>query len=136
MEHVFMCESFHGNTEFHKQNGCLTFQYYSRVAKKIMDVMKDTEVVTHDDYTTMSRNYKMGVANEYMKATVQGNVLFDPTSQLPREVLLETTLKAFGFSMDIWEVCCTINHNNQSLLLRIRKQIFLLTVEKYFHWCQ
>lgn len=78
--------------------------------------MKDTEVVTHDDYTTMSRNYKMGVANENMQATVQGNVFFDPTSQLPREVLLETTLKAFGFSMDIWEVCCTINHNNQSLL--------------------
>lgn len=80
-----------------------------------MDVLKDTEVVTHDDYTTMSRNYKMGVANENMQATFQGNVFFDPTGQLPREVLLETTLKAFGFSMDIWEVCCTINHNNQSL---------------------
>lgn len=55
------------------------------------DIMND-----YNDYTAKSRNYKMGVA--------QGNVIFDPSSQLPREILLETTLKAFGFNLDIWEV--------------------------------
>lgn len=70
-----------------------------------MDALQDTDVTTHSDYTTKSRNYKL--------AGVQGHIVFDPSSQLPREVLLETTLKAFGFNMDIWEVCSTAGHNNQ-----------------------
>lgn len=73
-----------------------------------MDAMQDTNVATHSDYTTKSRNYKLGVAHENMQASIQGNVIFDPSNQLPREVLLETTLKAFGFSMNIWEVCITV----------------------------
>lgn len=80
------------------------FTYHHRVAKKLMDVLKDTEVFTHSDYTSKSRNYKLGVAYEDMQAGVQGSLFFDPSSKLPREVLLETTLKAFGFSMDVWEV--------------------------------
>ncbi|TMS12086.1 Apolipoprotein B-100 [Larimichthys crocea] len=75
-----------------------------KLGKKIMDAMQDTNVATHSDYTTKSRNYKLGVAHENMQASIQGNVIFDPSNQLPREVLLETTLKAFGFSMNIWEV--------------------------------
>lgn len=78
--------------------------------------MQDTEVATHSDYTTKSRNYKLGVAQENVQAVVQGNVVFDPSSQLPREVLLETTLKAFGFSMDLWEVCFTAGRNNQGFI--------------------
>ncbi|XP_071777034.1 apolipoprotein B-100-like [Centroberyx gerrardi] len=75
-----------------------------KLGKKIMDVLQNTDVATHTDYTTMSRNYKLGMAHESMQANVQGNIVFDPTSQLPREVLLETTLKAFGYNMDMWEV--------------------------------
>lgn len=73
------------------------------LGKKIVDALQDTGVTTHSDYTTKSRNYKLGVAHESMLASIQGNIVFDPSSQLPREVLLETTLKAFGFNMDIWE---------------------------------
>lgn len=69
-----------------------------------MDALQDTDVATHNDYTTKSRNYKLGVAHESMQAAIQGNIVFDPSNQLPREVLLETTLKAFGFNLDIWEV--------------------------------
>lgn len=69
-----------------------------------MEVLKGTEVLTHSDYASKSRNYKLGVAYEDMQASVQGSLFFDPSSQLPREVLLETTLKAFGFDMDVWEV--------------------------------
>uniref|UniRef100_A0A3Q1IQG0 Vitellogenin domain-containing protein n=1 Tax=Anabas testudineus TaxID=64144 RepID=A0A3Q1IQG0_ANATE len=71
---------------------------------KLLDALQDTDVTTHHDYTTKSRNYKLGVGYENMHAGIQGNIVFDPSSQLPREVLLETTLKAFGFNMDIWEV--------------------------------
>lgn len=44
------------------------------------------------------------MAHGNMEASIQGSMIFDPSSQLPREALLETTLKAFGYSMDIWEV--------------------------------
>ena len=47
------------------------------------------------------------MAHESMQAAIQGNSVFDPSSQLPREMMLETTLKAFGFNMDLWEVCST-----------------------------
>ncbi|KAM7395254.1 hypothetical protein PAMA_006830 [Pampus argenteus] len=75
-----------------------------KLGEKIMDVLQDTDVATHNDYTTKSRNYKLGIAHESMQASIQGNTVFDPSSQLPREVLLETTLKAFGYNMDLWEV--------------------------------
>ncbi|KAM4521771.1 apolipoprotein B-100-like [Odontesthes bonariensis] len=75
-----------------------------KLGEKIMAALQDTDVATHNDYTTKSRNYKLGVAHETLQANIEGNVIFDPSNQLPREVLLETTLKAFGFSMDIWEI--------------------------------
>lgn len=77
-----------------------------------MDVLQDTDVVAHNDYTTKSRNYKLGVAHESMQASIQGNVIFDPSNQLPKEVLLETTLEAFGYSMDIWEVSMSLSFND------------------------
>ncbi|KAM9840237.1 apolipoprotein B-100-like [Aulostomus maculatus] len=71
---------------------------------QIFEALQDTDVATHGDYTTKSRNYKLGTPIEALLAKIQGNVIFDPSSQLPREALLETTLKAFGYNMDIWEV--------------------------------
>ncbi|KAK5884319.1 hypothetical protein CesoFtcFv8_018155 [Champsocephalus esox] len=75
-----------------------------KLGKRIVDALEDTEVATHSDYSTKSRNYKLGMANENMQAAIQGNMIFDPSSQLPREVLLETTLQVFGFDMDLWEI--------------------------------
>uniref|UniRef100_A0A3B3BIT0 Vitellogenin domain-containing protein n=1 Tax=Oryzias melastigma TaxID=30732 RepID=A0A3B3BIT0_ORYME len=72
--------------------------------KKILDALQNVEGTTDYDFTTTSRNYKLGVAHESLLASVEGNVIFDPSNQLPREVLLETTLEAFGYSVDIWEV--------------------------------
>ncbi|CAB1335350.1 unnamed protein product [Coregonus sp. 'balchen'] len=51
-------------------------------------------------FATMSRNFKMDTAMGSMK----GNMIFDSTDSLPKEVLLETTLKAFGYSSDMLEV--------------------------------
>uniref|UniRef100_A0A671W5P2 Vitellogenin domain-containing protein n=1 Tax=Sparus aurata TaxID=8175 RepID=A0A671W5P2_SPAAU len=74
------------------------------IGKKIMDALQENEVETHNEYTTKSRNYKLGMAYENMGTSAQGHIIFDSSNQLPREVLLETTLKAFGFNMDVWEV--------------------------------
>jgi len=43
-----------------------------------------------------SRNYKIG--------SMEGNVIFDGASYLPKEVMLDMTLKAFGFEIDMMEV--------------------------------
>lgn len=96
---------------------CVTPQYYSSIGKKIMDALQENEVETHNEYTTKSRNYKLGMAYENMGASAQGHVVFDSSNQLPREVLLETTLKAFGFNMDVWEVCNTVGLIISILLL-------------------
>lgn len=64
--------------------------------------MHDEEVLTHSNYTQLSRNYKMDVFIPGSK--MQGSIIFDPSSQLPREVMLETTLKTFGYNLDFIEV--------------------------------
>lgn len=64
-------------------------------------------MLTHSNYTQLSRNYKMDVlmpGKDVMGSNMQGSIIFDPSSQLPREVMLETTLKAFGYNLDVIEV--------------------------------
>ncbi|XP_019727149.1 apolipoprotein B-100-like [Hippocampus comes] len=75
-----------------------------KLGKKITDALQDYDVETHHDYTTKSRNYKLGLANDNMQANFQGNVIFDPSNQLPREVMMESTLKVFGYNVDMWEL--------------------------------
>ncbi|XP_010876759.2 apolipoprotein B-100 [Esox lucius] len=76
-----------------------------KLGAKILDVITDpTLVSTHGDYTTSSRNYKMDAGMNDMQTSMQGNMIFDPTSQLPKEIMLETTLKAFGYNIDMLEI--------------------------------
>lgn len=91
---------------------------------KITEVLQDIDETTHSEFTTMSRNYKMEAAMPgNMQTSMQGNIIFDPSSQLPKEVMLETTLKAFGYNIDMWEVCkkeatfLVTCYNNQLLIL-------------------
>jgi len=74
-----------------------------KLGKKILEVMGENDVTTHEDYRTMARNYKMEAGMENVLTGMKGSVIFDPSSQLPREVLLEMTLKAFGLNLDMWE---------------------------------
>lgn len=46
--------------------------------------------------TKFSRNYRMG--------SIEGNIIFEGTRYLPKEAMLEMTLKAFGFDIDMMEV--------------------------------
>lgn len=48
------------------------------------------------DPTKFSRNYKIG--------SVEGNMIFEGTSYLPKEAMLEMTLRAFGYEIDMMEV--------------------------------
>lgn len=69
--------------------------------------MQDDEVLTHSNYTQLSRNYKMDIfmpGKDVIGSSTQGSIIFDPSSQLPREVMLETTLKAFSYNLDFMEV--------------------------------
>ncbi|CAL8392229.1 unnamed protein product [Arctogadus glacialis] len=75
-----------------------------KLAKRIMEVLQNTDVPTHTDYTTLSRNYKLGMAHKSMQANTKGNIIFDVSSQLPREVMLETTMEVFGYTVDMWEI--------------------------------
>lgn len=72
---------------------------------KIRDLLQANEIGPIMDPNKFSRNYKMGL--------VEGNVIFEGNSFLPKEVMLEMTLKAFGYDIDMLEVnffgCLTIH---------------------------
>ncbi|XP_062406579.1 apolipoprotein B-100-like [Sardina pilchardus] len=64
--------------------------------QKILDALQGNEVGTVMDPTKFSRNYKVG--------SMEGNMIFEGVSYLPKEVMLEMTLNAFGFDVDMFEI--------------------------------
>nr|XP_015212508.1 PREDICTED: apolipoprotein B-100 [Lepisosteus oculatus] len=70
--------------------------------------LKSFEVPVVEGSRKFSRNYKisssMPLQEEPLEASMQGNMIFDPSGYMPREVMLETTLKAFGYNIDMFEV--------------------------------
>ncbi|XP_039982146.1 apolipoprotein Bb, tandem duplicate 1 [Xiphias gladius] len=64
--------------------------------QKIRDALQDNEIGPLMDPAKFSRNYKIG--------SVEGNMIFEGTSYLPKEVMLEMTLKAFGYEIDMMEI--------------------------------
>ncbi|XP_071776893.1 apolipoprotein B-100-like [Centroberyx gerrardi] len=64
--------------------------------QKILEALQGNEIGTVMDPIKFSRNYKMG--------SVEGNMIFEGTSYLPKEVMLEMTLKAFGYDIDMMEI--------------------------------
>lgn len=63
----------------------------------ILDAFQDNEVGKVMDPTKFSRNYKIG--------SLEGNMIFEGENKLPKEVILEMTLNAFGYDIDMFEVC-------------------------------
>ncbi|KAG7509082.1 apolipo B-100-like [Solea senegalensis] len=64
--------------------------------EKILNALQNNELKSDMDPTKFSRNYKIG--------SVEGNMIFEGTNYLPKEVMLEMTLKAFGFEIDMMEI--------------------------------
>ncbi|XP_005731238.1 apolipoprotein Bb, tandem duplicate 1 [Pundamilia nyererei] len=63
---------------------------------KLQDAIQGNEIGPIMDPTKFSRNYKFG--------SLEGNMIFEGTSYLPKEVMLEMTLKAFGYDIDMVEI--------------------------------
>ncbi|KAF7654321.1 hypothetical protein LDENG_00071110 [Lucifuga dentata] len=62
--------------------------------------LKDHLYPTNKDFFGMSKNYKIDTP----MVSVQGNIIFDPADTLPKELMLEATLKAFDYNYDVFEV--------------------------------
>lgn len=81
--------------DHHPLFNCETFLSH-RLRQKIHNALQGNEIGPTMDPTKFSRNYKIG--------SVEGNMIFEGTSYLPKEVMLEMTLKAFGYDIDMMEV--------------------------------
>uniref|UniRef100_A0A8C2XEB4 Apolipoprotein B n=1 Tax=Cyclopterus lumpus TaxID=8103 RepID=A0A8C2XEB4_CYCLU len=62
--------------------------------------LRDQLPPTNKVFDGMSRNCKI----DSPLGSVQSNIIFDTTDTLPKELMLETTLKVFNFNYDIFEV--------------------------------
>lgn len=74
--------------------GCFFFSH--RLRQKMRAVLQSNKIGPIMDSTKFSRNYKMG--------SLEGNMIFEGASYLPKEAMLEMTLKAFGYDIDMMEV--------------------------------
>uniref|UniRef100_A0AAX7T336 Vitellogenin domain-containing protein n=1 Tax=Astatotilapia calliptera TaxID=8154 RepID=A0AAX7T336_ASTCA len=68
----------------------------SSSGSETQDAIQGNEIGPIMDPTKFSRNYKFG--------SLEGNMIFEGTSYLPKEVMLEMTLKAFGYDIDMVEI--------------------------------
>ncbi|NXI93480.1 APOB protein, partial [Psophia crepitans] len=77
---------------------------------QVEEALKGNQVPTAKDFRKFSQNYQIskrvsvpGV--DPISAKVEGNVVFDPNSYIPKETMLKTTLNVYGFGpSDIFEL--------------------------------
>ncbi|NXC43088.1 APOB protein, partial [Penelope pileata] len=78
--------------------------------RRVEEALKGNEVPTAKDFRKFSQNYQVskrvsvpGV--DPISAKVEGNVIFDSNSYVPKETMLKTTLNVYGFGpSDIFEL--------------------------------
>lgn len=88
---------------------CITILFPS-LKSRVEEALKGNQVPTAKDFRKFSQNYQIskrvsvpGV--DPVSAKVEGNVVFDPNSYVPKETMLKTTLNVYGFGpSDIFEV--------------------------------
>ncbi|KAI5610950.1 apolipoprotein Bb, tandem duplicate 1 isoform X1 [Silurus asotus] len=73
-----------------------TAEETKELRQKVIDALQGNEVGDVMDATKFSRNYKIG--------SLEGNMVFDNENNLPTEVMLEMTLNAFGYDIDMVEI--------------------------------
>ncbi|XP_039546012.1 apolipoprotein B-100 [Pimephales promelas] len=64
--------------------------------QKIREAFQGNEIEMLMEPNELSRYYRLG--------SLEGNMIFESSNELPREVMLEMTLNAFGFDMDLIEI--------------------------------
>lgn len=88
---------------------CIAILFPS-LKSRVEEALKGSQVPTAKDFRKFSQNYQIskrvsvpGV--DPISAKVEGNVVFDPNSYVPKETMLKTTLNVYGFGpSDIFEV--------------------------------
>lgn len=69
------------------------------------------------DFKKFSRNYHFSKSISLpsldpVSTTIEGNLIFDPNNYLPKESMLKTTLRVFGFApADLFEVCMRLKQS-------------------------
>uniref|UniRef100_A0A8D2L261 Apolipoprotein B n=1 Tax=Varanus komodoensis TaxID=61221 RepID=A0A8D2L261_VARKO len=76
---------------------------------KIQEALKGAQVPTVKDFRRFSRNYQVSLSkpwsSEPSSGKLEGNLLFDPNSYVPKESMLKTTLQLFGPKpLDVMEI--------------------------------
>lgn len=93
----------------HTNHICIAILFPS-LKSQLEEALKGNEVPTAKDFRKFSQNYqvskKVSVPGvDPISAKVEGNVIFDPNSYVPKETMLKTTLDIYGFGpSDIFEV--------------------------------
>ncbi|XP_052442426.1 apolipoprotein B-100 isoform X2 [Carassius gibelio] len=63
---------------------------------KVREAFQGNEIGMIMEPTKLSQYYRLG--------SLEGNMIFESPNELPRELMLEMTLNAFGFDMDFFEI--------------------------------
>ncbi|XP_052040727.1 apolipoprotein B-100 [Apodemus sylvaticus] len=84
--------------------------YVQDLKNLIKNSLKDSQLPTVMDFRKFSQNYQISKSvslplSDPFSAKIEGNLIFDPSSYLPKEILLKTTLTVFGLaSLDLFEI--------------------------------
>ncbi|NXY41420.1 APOB protein, partial [Ceuthmochares aereus] len=78
--------------------------------RRVEEALKGNQLPTAKDFRKFSQNYQISKrvsvpGLDPVSAKVEGNVIFDPASYVPKESMLKTTLDVYGFGpSDIFEL--------------------------------
>ncbi|XP_075779540.1 apolipoprotein B-100 [Pelodiscus sinensis] len=77
---------------------------------KLQEALKGSQIPAPKDFRKFSQNYQISKrvslpGSDPVSAKVEGNLIFDPKTYIPKETMLKTTLQLYGLSpMDIFEI--------------------------------
>uniref|UniRef100_A0A8D0RCT2 Vitellogenin domain-containing protein n=1 Tax=Sus scrofa TaxID=9823 RepID=A0A8D0RCT2_PIG len=84
--------------------------YIQELKKLVEEALKNSQLPTIMDFKKFSRNYHFSKSISLpsldpVSTTIEGNLIFDPNNYLPKESMLKTTLRVFGFApADLFEI--------------------------------
>uniref|UniRef100_A0A8C8RUL8 Apolipoprotein B n=1 Tax=Pelusios castaneus TaxID=367368 RepID=A0A8C8RUL8_9SAUR len=77
---------------------------------KVREALKGSQIPAAKDFRKFSQNYQISKrvslpGTDPVSAKVEGNLIFDPNTYIPKETMLKTTLQLYGLSpVDIFEI--------------------------------
>lgn len=92
----------------------------SSLKSLVEEALKKSQLPTIMDFKKFSQSYQFSKlislpSLDLVSAKIEGNLIFDPDNYLPKESMLKTTLKVFGFaSADLFEVCVVLKQSLMS----------------------